>query len=114
VSSRLKTSIWVDAFLRTAMVNGHFGAVIHKGAEEAGSVLLVVNRLDGSHDILETPPGPAYTEEGVRRFVKTNTASLPWPDVSTRIAKRRGTDPDLWVVEVEDRNDYGGAQIAVE
>lgn len=96
------------------MINGHFGAVIHRGAAEAGSVLLVVNRLNGTHDVMETPPGPAYTDEGVRRFVKTNTTSLPWPDVSARVARLRKTDPDLWVVEVEDRSGYGGMQLAIE
>jgi hypothetical protein len=96
------------------MINGHFGAVIHSGAAEAGSVLLVVNRLNGTHDVMETPPGPAYTDEGVRRFVKTNTTSLPWPDVSARVARLRKTDPDLWVVEVEDRSGYGGMQLAIE
>jgi hypothetical protein len=96
------------------MINGHFGAVIHRGAAEAGSVLLVVNRLNGTHDVMEAPPGPAYTDEGVRRFVKTNTTPLPWPDVSARVARLRKTDPDLWVVEVEDRSGYGGMQLAIE
>ena len=96
------------------MINGHFGAVIHKGAEEAGSVLLVVNHLDGSHDLLEPPPGPAYNEEGVRRFVKTQGQAQSWPDISERIARKRRSDSDLWVVEVEDRNGFGGAQLDIE
>jgi hypothetical protein len=88
--------------------------VIHKGAEEAGSVLLVVNRLDGTHELLEPPPGPAYTEDGVRRFVKTTNTAQSWPDISARIAKKRKSDPDIWVVEVEDRTGFGGAQINIE
>lgn len=96
------------------MINGHFGAVVHKGAEEAGSVLLVVNHLDGLHDLLEPPPGPAYTEAGVRRFIKTIDVAQSWPDISGRIAKKRKSDPDLWVVEVEDRKGYGGAQLDIE
>jgi hypothetical protein len=114
VSLRLKTSIWVDAFLRQAMVNGHFGAVIHKGAEEAGSVLLVVNHLDGTHDLLEPPPGPSYNDQGVRRFVKYVQQAQSWPDISDRIARKRKSDPDIWVVEVEDRSGYGGAQLDIE
>ncbi len=106
--------IWVDAFLRTAMTKGHFGAVINKGAEEAGSVILVVNRLDGTHELLETPPGPAYDENGTRRFVKTTDIALPWPEISERIAKKRRSDPDLWVVELEVREGFGGIQLAVE
>jgi hypothetical protein len=114
VSSRLKTAIWVDAFLRTAMINGNFGAIINKGAEEAGSVLIVVNRLDGTHDLLEPPPGPAYDDSGTRRFVKVTSTALSWSEISQHIAKKRKFDRDLWVVEVEDRNGYGGLELAVE
>jgi hypothetical protein len=114
VTSRLKTAIWVDAFLRQAMINGHFGAVLHKGAEEAGAVLLVVNHLDGGHDLLEPPPGPAYGEDGTRQFLKSRTPPQAWAEIAGRIARKRKSDPDLWVVEVEDRNGFGGAQIAVE
>jgi hypothetical protein len=96
------------------MINGHFGAVIHKGAEEAGSVLLVVNHLDGTHDLLEPQPGPAYSEDGTRRFVKVNQKPQSWPEISDRIVKRRKSDPDIWVIEVEDRTGFGGAQIDVE
>jgi hypothetical protein len=114
MTARLKTAIWVDAFLRQAMVNGQYGAVIHKGAEEAGSVLLVVNHLDGSHDLLEPPPGPAYAEDGTRRFVKLNHTPQTWPDIAERVNKKRKSDPDIWVVEVEDRNGFGGAQLDIE
>jgi hypothetical protein len=112
--SRLKTAIWVDAFLRQAMINGKFGAVIHRGAEEAGSVLLVVNHLDHSHDLLEPPPGPAYRDDGTRRFLKTTSEPQSWAEISERIAKKRKSDPDIWVVEVEDRDGFGGAEIELE
>lgn len=96
------------------MVDGHYGAVIRKGAEEAGSVLLVINRLDGTHDLLEPPPGPAYTEEGVRKFRKANATGLSAAEVSERTAHKRKQDPDLWIVEVEDRTGFGGAHVVVE
>ena len=112
--ARLKTSIWVDAFLRQASINGHFGAVLHKGADEAGSVVLVVNHLDGNHDLLTPPPGPAYDAQGDRCFVKANKNSLTWPEASERLDKWRSQDPDMWVVEVEDRVGLAGAKLVVE
>ncbi|MCX7349335.1 MAG: DUF1491 family protein, partial [Alphaproteobacteria bacterium] len=44
---RLKSAIWVSAFLRRCMVEGIFGAVVRKGSEEAGAVHVIVNHLDG-------------------------------------------------------------------
>jgi hypothetical protein len=114
VVPRLKTAIWVDAFLRQATINGQYGAVLHKGAEEAGSILLVVNHLDGNHDLLAPPPGPAYGENGTRRFLKLNKSAMDWPSAAERIAKLRKSDPDLWVVEVEDRTGFGGATVETD
>ena len=52
---RLKSGIWVSAFLRRCMVEGLYGAVIRKGAEEAGAVYVIVNHLDGTQHFF----GPA-------------------------------------------------------
>ena len=40
---RLKTEIWVQAYLRRWFAQGGFGAVLSKGAAEAGAVYVVVN-----------------------------------------------------------------------
>ena len=47
---RLKSSIWVAAYLRRCQTEGIFGAVRKRGAEEAGAVALapVVSNKDGS------------------------------------------------------------------
>ncbi|MGL4592631.1 MAG: DUF1491 family protein, partial [Aestuariivirga sp.] len=39
---RLKTAIWVSGLLRRCQAQGLFGAVIRKGAEEAGAVFVIV------------------------------------------------------------------------
>ncbi len=37
---RLKSSIWVAAYLRRCQTEGVFGAIRRRGAEEAGAVLI--------------------------------------------------------------------------
>jgi hypothetical protein len=108
---RLKTALWVDAFLRQSLVAGRYGAVIHKGHEEAGALMVVVNHLDGTHTLLGPPPGPAYDDAGARRFEKRGEG-LDWPSVNDLIQKVRLRDRDLWVIEVEDRT--GLASLHVE
>ena len=45
---RLKSGIWVAAYLRRCNVEGAFAAVRRRGAEEAGAIFIKINRLDGT------------------------------------------------------------------
>jgi hypothetical protein len=108
VTARLKTELWVQAFLRTCQTQGKFGAVLHRGHADAGALMVVINHLDGTHSLLGPPPGPAYDEDGVRHFENRTPSPLPWSDVSEKIQRARGFDNDLWVIEVEDRDGFAG------
>lgn len=112
MTPRLTTAIWVQAFLRTCEVRGQFGAIVHKGAEEAGALYIVINHLDGTHDLLAPAPGAAYDDAGERRFIRDVPVPVAWSDISERMARRKKADPDLWIVEVEDRSGLAG--LAVE
>jgi hypothetical protein len=105
---RLKSAIWVSAFLRRSMVAGLYGAVIHKGAEEAGSVYVIINHLDQTCHFFGPAPGPAYDENGERRWVEELKYPASMPDILAVIDKKRRFDPDFWVVEVEDRKGTAG------
>ena len=111
MTPRLKTALWVQAFLRRCEVNGQFGSILKRGADEAGALYVVVNHLDGGHDLLSPAPGTAYDEDGERRFVRDFAAPASWEDVSTRMEKRRKSDPDLWLIEVEDRTGLAGLNV---
>ena len=111
---RLKSNIWVAALLRRWAVQGHFGAVIHHGADEAGAVYVYINHLNGTYDLLSPPPGPAYDEQGERRFIKEFASPVDWAKVSAIVARRRNSDPDLWAIEIEDKNGLGGIVVEDE
>ena len=111
---RLKSDIWVASLLRRCSSQGYFGAVIHHGADEAGVIFIYINHLNGTYDLLAPPPGPAYDENGERRFVKECDSPAEWAKVSGIVEKRRKSDPDLWAVEIEDRNGLAGIAIATE
>jgi hypothetical protein len=101
----------VQAFLRAREINGQFGGIVHKGAEEAGALYVVVNHLDGTHDLLAPAPGAAYDDSGQRRFIRDFPAPVAWPEISERMARRRKADPDLWLIEVEDRTGLAGLSV---
>lgn len=111
---RLRSEFWVHAFLRRCQVEGIFGAVVNKGAAEAGAVYVIVNHLDGTQHFFGPAPGPAYGDDGERRF----NEEIPFPaiqgDIDKVIARRLKYDPDIWVVEVEDRKGTAGISVARE
>jgi hypothetical protein len=105
---RLKSAIWVSAFLRRHQVEGRYGAVIHKGAEEAGAVYVIVNHFDATMHLYGPAPGPAYDDDGERRFVVELGGVASAAAVDSLLARRRAADPDIWVIEIEDRSGTAG------
>lgn len=96
---RLKAGIFVRALIRRAEVAGASAFVVRKGAEEAGAVILTLSRLDGTCLLLNQArdgkgalvwarPLGDWSEEAKARA---------WLDKQIRF------DPDLWIVEIEDR-----------
>jgi hypothetical protein len=108
---RLKTRIWVEAVLRANASEGRFGAILNSGAEEAGSVYVAIDRLNGTLEFLAPAPGASIADDGTKRFVKEFKSPVPWPEIRARIERLRKADPDIWVIEIEDRNGYGGITI---
>ena len=104
---RITSTFWVHGFLRQAQTKGQFGAVLHKGADQAGAVYVVINRLNGQCDLLAPPPGPAFTENGDRRFQIVLSNKL-WSDINRYIERQKNVDSDIWVVEIEDREGFAG------
>lgn len=105
---RLKSGIWVQAFLRRNEISGRYGAVIRRGADEAGTVFVVISHLDGTHHLLGPPPGASINAEGERQWIAELEPPADSQAVNDFIAKRARFDPDIWVVEVEDRTGTAG------
>src|SRR5207245_3794462 len=59
---RLKSAVWVAAYVRRCHVEGAFAAVRRRGAEEAGAIFVKVNRLDGTSDLFGPAPQTAFDE----------------------------------------------------
>jgi hypothetical protein len=102
---RLKTSIWVAAYLRRCQTDGVFGAVRRRGAEEAGAVFVKVATLDGKAMLYVPAPQTVYDDSRPieRYFMPISPEALPEQAVEERITKEIRFDPDAWIVETEDR-----------
>jgi hypothetical protein len=100
--TRLRSDFWVAAHLRRCGVAGVSAVQRRRGAPEAGAIFVKVDRLDGRADLYGPAPQALSEDDGVRRFERLMEEALP-PDVETRLVKEMRFDPDLWIVEIDDR-----------
>ena len=96
--SRLTTEIWIAAYLTRLRLATIPAFVVQRGDNTAGAVLVKLNTLDGlavcyqrSFDLMS----------GERQWVVL--AEGAEAEVDASIAKQQGFDPDLWVIEIEDK-----------
>ena len=97
---RLKAGIFVRALIRRVAVAGASAFILRKGSEEAGAVVLKVARLDGTVLVLN------QVRMGDGRLVWSRALG-GWSDEQKARAfcdKQVAFDPDLWIVEIEDRD----------
>ncbi|QRM28183.1 DUF1491 family protein [Microvirga sp. VF16] len=111
--SRLRSDFWVSAYLRRCSVEGVEAALRKRGAAEAGAVFVKVDQLDGTASLYGPAPQLFLDESGERLFSPILKAVMPL-DVEERMARELRFDPDLWLVEVDDRTGRHFLDLAVE
>jgi hypothetical protein len=96
---RLKAGIFVRALIRRAEVAGAHAYVLRKGSEEAGAVVLKLLRRDGSSQVLSQ----ARNGEGELVWVRPLGETVDEGTARSWFDRQVRFDPDLWIVEIEDR-----------
>ncbi len=96
--TRLTADFWVHAYIARLRLQDIPAFVVAHGDDTAGAVLVKMNTLDGqavafqrSFDLMS----------GERKWVELSSGEEA--DVDSTIQRQRSFDPDLWVIEVEDR-----------
>jgi hypothetical protein len=103
---RLKSGVWVSAYVRRCFVEGVFAVVRRRGAEEAGAIFIKVNRLDETADVYAPAPQAAFGGDApLDRAFSPAMKTMPASDAETEayLARQIRFDPDLWIIETEDR-----------
>ncbi|MDZ4690852.1 DUF1491 family protein [Terricaulis sp.] len=97
----LKTDFWASALIRRAQIGGAFAGVVRKGDTDAGAVLVKVATMNRKARLY----APARNGEGDRVWLDLSAGTLgdDEAEVDAAIRKRMEKDPDLWVIEVEDK-----------
>ncbi len=104
MTARLKSALFVSAYIRRCGVEGVAAVLRRRGAEDAGTIFVKVDRLDGTADLYgPAPQSLGDWEDGERRFVRLTDEGASSLDAEERLVREQRFDSDLWIIEAEDR-----------
>ena len=101
IEPRAATGLLVSALIRRIETEGGSAMVIHKGDAIAGAMLLLLADRGVLGRIVER----VWRYDGGHGLEAVGPAELNEPGIAgDYVARRRKSDPDLWVVEVDHRD----------
>lgn len=98
MSDRLTAGFWVSAYLARLRFVDIPAFVVKHGDDTAGAVIVVSNTLDGRSKAFHR----VYNADFERQW--DVLAEGDSHAVDTAVSRQRDFDPDLWIIEVEDRH----------
>jgi hypothetical protein len=106
---RVKSHVWVSAYLRR--VNSAFvhAALVRRGDADAGAIYIKVAALDGtaqvfaplSAELAEMTASDALILEDGRAWQPVYNSPAEESEADAYLARQAGRDPDIWILEVE-------------
>jgi hypothetical protein len=94
----LNSDLWVSALIRRAEIEGANATVVRRGDARAGTVIVKAYDTSTRQARLFTE---AFGSDGDRLWIQPVIGTES--ELDAYIDRQRGYDPDIWVVEVEDR-----------
>lgn len=98
-NDRLPTDMMINACIRTAARDGVPITVVRRGDSSIGTIILKINRLDGTASVLTQAH---YDDELVWNPV-SRADPMSEADADRYLDRQREIDPDSWLIEIEDR-----------
>ncbi len=100
---RLKTELWIKATIKRCLARGVPATVARRGDGDAGMVFVKLNRLDQGCTVFTRQ----RDYEGQLLWTPaTGSDPVPESDADAYLARQVDFDPDLWILEIEDREGW--------
>ncbi len=98
---RVTAELWIKAHIRKCGALAIPAMVVRRGDDQAGALIIKVNHLGPGCMVL----APANTMEGGRQWRRATGPDLvPEAEADAYIERQLNMDPDIWVLEIEDRD----------
>ncbi len=99
MSWRIKSEIFIQALVRRVYAAQAAAYIVRRGDSDAGNVMVRINRLDGCSGVLTM-----FTDmSGERCWRVAYALATQDSDIDAFLTREINRDPDVWVVEIEDR-----------
>ncbi|MFQ5439098.1 MAG: DUF1491 family protein [Paracoccaceae bacterium] len=95
--ARLTSAFWTGAYIARLAQHNIPAFVTAKGDATAGNVMVKLNTLDGNACAFQR----SFDATGKRIWI--TLAEGTDVEVEAALARQRRLDPDIWIIEVEDR-----------
>jgi hypothetical protein len=102
---RLKSEIWVKAYIRRLYGDAVPAAVLRHGDDDAGAIFIKINTRDGMAQVLSPAPGTDPDDmTGIDRrwSVVFPQGAVEETQADGFLTRQARFDPDIWVIELED------------
>ena len=104
-SMRLRSDIWVKAYLRTCASHGAHGVEVRHGDDDAGAIYIKIARLDGTASAFGPAPAGWDGAASERKWIPLTKDPVGVErDIDEMLRRAAEFDTDIWIVEVEDRD----------
>ncbi len=98
--ARMPSDILVMATVRRCNGQGLFATVMHRGDDWGGAIIVKINLLDGTSKVLTQSRD---LDGNIAWLAAQQGQAMSEADATSYIDRQVSRDPDLWVVEIEDR-----------
>jgi hypothetical protein len=100
---RLKSELWVKAYLRRCQIEGAPAVLVRRGDADAGAIYIKVSRLDGTALLFGPAPAGLDAAREERHWQPCLASEVAAEtEADAYLARQTDFDPDVWIVEVED------------
>lgn len=103
--ARLKARVMIQSAVRRASMRGVAATIAHRGDPDAGLIYVKVNQgPDRGCTVLV--PTRDWDTGALGWRVASGEHPVPEAEADALIERERAIDPDLWVLEIEDREGW--------
>lgn len=98
---RVTSDLFVSALLRRIFSSGGYGAVVRRGATEAGAVFITTRDRVGKVRLFGPAEQSAYDEARPDDRMFRQRAATSDEETQKILDRELRFDPDIWIVEIE-------------